>query len=221
MPIELPDLPYAYDGLEPHISASTLKLHHGKHHRAYVEQVVYLEGVAATDGEAAGDDRTLEQIIHDSAGQEKLRQLFNNAAQAWNHAFYWNSMRPAGGGKPYGEIEAKIAKDFGSYRSFVQQLVFAATGQFGSGWAWLVLDDGKLKVVKTSNADTPIVHGQTPILVIDVWEHAYYLDYQNRRGDYVNAFLEHLANWDFANQNLAQLETRPGLLKKAWASTGL
>jgi Fe-Mn family superoxide dismutase len=201
MPITLPQLPYPYDALEPHISRTTLEVHHGKHHRAYVEKVKTL----AREVHLA--DQPLERIIQQTAGQAGHRALFNNAAQAWNHAFYWRSLRPGGGGGPQGEIAERVKTDLGGYGSFVEQLAAAATGQFGSGWAWLVLDGNRLKVTQTANADTPLADGQTPLLTIDVWEHAYYLDYQNRRADYVAAIIEHLINWDFASRNLSRRRT--------------
>ena len=198
MPITLPPLPYPYDALEPHISRTTLEIHHDKHHRAYVDKVKTL----AQQVRLA--DQPLERIIQQTAGQDRHRALFNNAAQAWNHAFYWRSLRPGGGGEPQGEIAERVKTDLGGYGPFVEQLTAAATGQFGSGWAWLVLDGNKLKVTQTANADTPLAHGQTPLLTIDVWEHAYYLDYQNRRADYVAAAIKQLINWDFASRNLSR-----------------
>jgi len=197
MPITLPQLPYPHEALEPHISRTTLEIHHGKHHRAYVEKV----NILAKD--VPLDDQSLEGIIKQTVGEDRHRALFNNAAQAWNHAFYWRSLAPNGGGAPDGEIGKRIDADFGDYDTFAKQFTAAAIGQFGSGWAWLVLDGDKLKVTTTANADTPLAHGQTPLLVVDVWEHAYYLDYQNRRADYAAVVVEHLLNWDFANQNLA------------------
>jgi Fe-Mn family superoxide dismutase len=197
MPIQLPQLPYAYYALEPYISHVTLDLHHREHHRGYVEKTKNL----AKPLQLA--DLPLERIIQQAAGQPGQRELFNNAAQAWNHAFYWRSLRPGGGGKPKGEIAARIDADLGGYRAFAKLFATAATGQFGSGWAWLVLEDGKLAITTTANADTPIVHGQTPLLTIDVWEHAYYLDRRNRRGDYVSAVIAHLLDWDFAARNLS------------------
>jgi len=196
MQLALPSLPYPYEALEPFISRTTLELHHGKHHRAYVEK-------ASALAKAAGmEDKPLAQIVHETAGQERHRALFNNAAQAWNHAFYWKSLDPRGGGAPDGELAAHIKTDLGGHESFVASFAAAATGQFGSGWAWLVMKDGKLAITTTGNADTPIAHGQVPLLTIDVWEHAYYLDYQNRRADYAEAVIKHLLNWDFANANL-------------------
>jgi Fe-Mn family superoxide dismutase len=190
MAITLPELPYAQDALEPHISANTLSYHHGKHHNAYVTNLNNLiEGT-----ELAG--KTLEEIIQASSGG-----VFNNAAQVWNHTFYWNSLSPNGGGQPSGALADKIAEDFGSYDAFKEAFAKAAATQFGSGWAWLVLENGTLKITQTGNADTPLVKGQTPLLTIDVWEHAYYLDYQNKRPDYITTFVEKLANWEFAAQN--------------------
>jgi Fe-Mn family superoxide dismutase len=197
MAFTLPELPYAQNALEPHITANTLSFHHGKHHNTYV---VNLNGLIK-DGPLA--DASLEDIIMDAAGDASKAGVFNNAAQVWNHTFYWNSMKPGGGGKPTGAIAAKIDADFGSYDKFVEEFKAAGATQFGSGWAWLVLDGGKLKVTKTPNADLPMAHGQTAILTCDVWEHAYYLDFQNRRPDYLATFLDSLVNWDFANANLA------------------
>jgi Fe-Mn family superoxide dismutase len=195
MAIELPDLPYSKDALAPHISAETLTFHHDKHHNAYVTKTNEL--IAGTDLENA----SIEEIAQ--AAQDKGDQgLLNQAAQVYNHTFYWHSMSPNGGGEPTGDIAAKIVEDFGSYEEFATQFKSAGATQFGSGWAWLVLDGGTLKVEKSLNADTPLVHGKTPIITMDVWEHAYYLDYQNRRPDYMGAFLGELINWDFANQNL-------------------
>lgn len=197
MAFTLPELPYAQDALEPHITANTLSFHHGKHHNTYV---VNLNGLIK-DGPLA--DASLEDIIKHAAGDSAKAGMFNNAAQVWNHTFYWHSMKPGGGGKPTGAIAAKIDADFGSYDKFVEEFKAAGATQFGSGWAWLVLEDGKLKVTKTPNADLPMAHGQTAILTCDVWEHAYYLDFQNRRPDYLATFLDKLVNWDFANANLA------------------
>ncbi|RVU39246.1 superoxide dismutase [Hwanghaeella grinnelliae] len=197
MAFELPALPYAQDALEPHISANTLSFHYGKHHNTYVTNLNNL----VKDTDLAG--KSLEEIVKAVAGDASKAGIFNNAAQVWNHTFYWHSMTPNGGGAPTGAIAAKIDEDLGGYDKFVEEFKAAATTQFGSGWAWLVLDGGKLKVTKTANADSPIAHGQTPLLTIDVWEHAYYLDYQNRRPDYIATFLDSLVNWDFANQNLA------------------
>lgn len=198
MAFELPPLPYADTALEPHMTAKTFSFHHAKHHQAYVTNLNNL----VKDTPLA--DASLEDVIKASAGDAAKAGIFNNAAQVWNHTFFWNSMKPNGGGKPTGAIAAKIDADLGGYDKFVEAFKTAGTTQFGSGWAWLVVEDGKLKVTKTGNADTPLVHGQTALLTIDVWEHAYYLDYQNRRPDFISAFLDHLVNWDFANANLAK-----------------
>jgi Fe-Mn family superoxide dismutase len=195
MAITLPDLPYAQDALEPHISANTLSFHHGKHHNAYVTKTNEL--ISGTDLENVSIEE-ISQAAHDKGDQG----LFNQAAQVWNHTFYWNSMSPNGAGEPTGDIADKIKEDFGSYEEFANAFKTAGATQFGSGWAWLVLDGGKLKVEKTPNAGTPLVEGKTPLITMDVWEHAYYLDYQNRRPDYMGAFLGSLINWDFANANL-------------------
>lgn len=198
MTIKLPDLPYSQDALAPHISAQTLSFHHGKHHKAYVDNLNKLiEGT-----ELAG--KSLEDIIKATAGKPDKAGIFNNAAQVWNHTFYWHSMKPKGGGKPTGAIAARIDADFGSYDKFVEAFSQAGATQFGSGWAWLCLKNGKLEVTKTPNAETPLTAGSKPLLTMDVWEHAYYLDFQNRRPDYIKTFLGHLVNWDFANQNLQQ-----------------
>ena len=196
MAIELPALPYEADALEPYIGATTLGFHHGKHHQTYVTNTNNL--IKGTDLENA----SLEALIAASANNAEKVGLFNNAAQVWNHTFYWSCMKKGGGGAPTGAIAAKINEDFGSYDAFAEAIKNAGLTQFGSGWAWLVLDGGKLKITKTANADTPMAHGQKAILTVDVWEHAYYLDYQNRRADYLDLFLKHLVNWDFANANL-------------------
>ena len=192
----LPPLPYAENALDPVISAHTISFHYGKHHKAYVDNLNKL--VAGT--EFAG--LPLEKIIADATGKADKTAVFNNAAQAWNHTFYWNSLTPKGGGEPSQALKTKIESSFGSVDACKKELALAATTQFGSGWAWLVLDGDKLKVIKTSNADSPLTKGMKPLLTIDVWEHAYYLDYQNRRADYVNAVLEKLINWNFASSNL-------------------
>lgn len=196
MTISLPDLPYSRDDLAPYISENTLNFHYGKHHTAYVDNLNKL--IEGTD--LAG--KSLEDIIVKVANDANNVAIFNNAAQVWNHTFYWKSIVPGGGGTPSGNIADKLQTDFGGYEKFAEQLKKAALAQFGSGWAWLVLNAGKLEVVKTSNADTPIAHGLKPLMTVDVWEHAYYLDYQNRRGDYLNAFFNNLINWDFVNIQL-------------------
>lgn len=194
MPFTLPDLPYAANALEPHVSAETFSFHHGKHHNAYITKL----NDAIKDTPLA--EKSLEEIIMESAKDKG--GLFNNAAQTWNHTFFWNSMKPNGGGKPSGKLAEMIDSSFGSFDAFVEKFKNAAATQFGSGWAWLVEDNGKLEVMATANADLPMVHGKKALLTIDVWEHAYYLDYQNRRPDFVSAFLDHLVNWEFAEKNL-------------------
>lgn len=197
MAFELPPLPYSKDALEPHISARTLEFHHGKHHATYVTNTNNL----IKDTPLA--NASLEEIIQETARNRPQQEgIFNNAAQVWNHTFFWNSMRPNGGGQPSGDIADKIKQDFGSYEEFREKFKTAAATQFGSGWAWLTLEGGKLNVIKTPNAEDPMILGQKALLTLDVWEHAYYLDYQNRRPDFITAFLDHLVNWDFASQNL-------------------
>jgi superoxide dismutase, Fe-Mn family len=192
----LPPLPYRDDALEPIISAATLRLHYGKHNAGYVDQLNTL--VAGT---RFADD-SLERIIALTTGIPEHSQIFNNAAQAWNHAFYWRSLRPEGGGPPPPALKSRLEASFGDFAAFKSQLSNAATTQFGSGWAWLVVEGSELMVLSTSNATRPAAQRVTPLLAIDVWEHAYYLDYQNRRADYVTAVLDRLINWDFALANL-------------------
>jgi Fe-Mn family superoxide dismutase len=194
----LPPLPYPENALAPVISANTLSFHYGKHHKAYLDNLNKL--VAGTEYEAA----TLEKIITDTAGKADKTPIFNNAAQTWNHTFYWNGLKPNGGGKPTGRIAQMIESDLGGYEQFKKDFAQAGVTQFGSGWAWLVAEGGKLKLVKTGNADNPLTKGQVPLLTLDVWEHAYYLDYQNRRPDHLSAAIDQLLNWDFANENLAR-----------------
>jgi superoxide dismutase, Fe-Mn family len=191
MTVSLPALPYAKDALVPHISAETLDFHHGKHHNAYVTNLnKLLEGKPEAE-------KSLDDIIMSSEGG-----VFNNAAQIWNHTFYWNSMKPGGGGTPTGDLLAAIVRDFGSFEKFKEEFTAAATTQFGSGWAWLVSHNGKLSVTKTANADLPMKHGQKALLTLDVWEHAYYIDFRNARPKYIETFFASLANWDFAAANL-------------------
>jgi superoxide dismutase, Fe-Mn family len=197
-PLTLPPLPYAENALEPVISAKTLSFHYGKHHKTYVETTNKL--IVGT--ELA--DRPLEEIVTATAGKADRVALFNNAAQAWNHQFYWQSLKPNGGGSPPAALKQKIEESFGSLDACKKELSATAVGQFGSGWAWLVLEGAKLKVIKTANADTPLTQGAKPLLTIDVWEHAYYLDYQNKRVDYANALIDKLLNWEFAARNLAE-----------------
>ncbi|MGA2366508.1 MAG: superoxide dismutase [Steroidobacteraceae bacterium] len=198
LPLTLPALPWAENALEPVISAKTISFHYGKHHKTYVETANKL--IVGT--ELA--DLPLDQIVRATAGKADRVGIFNNAAQAWNHDFYWNSLKPKGGGEPPSALKAKMDSAFGGVDACKKELANAAVQQFGSGWAWLVLDGDKLKIVKTGNAETPIAQGLKPLLTIDVWEHAYYLDYQNKRIDYVNALIDKLANWEFAAQNLAK-----------------
>ena len=197
MAYELPALPYDYTALAPYISKSTLEFHHDKHHAAYVNNYNGLVKDTPFDSQA------IEEVIKAVAGDASKAGIFNNAAQAWNHTFYWNSIKPNGGGTPTGALADKITAYFGSFEAFVDEFKKAGATQFGSGWAWLVLDGGTLKVTKTGNAENPLTTGATPLLTMDVWEHAYYLDYQNRRPDYINDFLTKLVNWDFVAANFA------------------
>jgi len=201
MPIELTRLDYAFDALEPHISSTTLKTHHGKHHRTYVEKANQL--LEGTPLAGATVEEIVRQAAQRKASDAKMAKLYNNAGQAWNHSFYWRSLRPPGGAKPSGALAAAIASAFGGQDKLEEQLKTAATDQFGSGWAWLVLDGSTLRVVSTSNADSPLTTPQRPLLTLDVWEHAYYLDYQERRPEYLKAAIGNLINWDFAAQNFA------------------
>jgi len=196
MSFTLPQLPYAKDALAPVISANTLDFHHGKHHNAYVTNLNNL--IQGTDLA----DAALTDIIKKTAGDAAKAGVFNNAAQVWNHTFFWNSMKPGGGGKPGGAVAQRIEADFGGYDKFAEAFKTAGVTQFGSGWAWLVDKGGKLEVMKTPNADSPLAHGVKALMTCDVWEHAYYLDYQNRRPDFLQAFLDKLVNWDFVNANL-------------------
>lgn len=196
MAFELPPLPYPKNALEPHTSARTLEFHHDKHHQAYVTALNNL----TKDSPLAS--QSLEDIIRGTAKDESKTGIFNNAAQVWNHTFFWNCMKPQGGGNPSGDVAQAIDKSFGSLDKFKEEFKQAATTQFGSGWAWLVRDGDKVKISKTPNAVNPLSQGQAALLTCDVWEHAYYLDYQNRRPDFVQTFLDHLINWDFVAKNL-------------------
>jgi superoxide dismutase, Fe-Mn family len=193
MAIELPPLPYAADALDPHISARTISFHYGKHHATYVAN---LNGLIEGTPNA---DKSLEEII----AVAEPGGLYNNAAQVWNHTFYWNSMAPSGGGDPSGDLATAIDSSFGSASDFKQQLVDKAKGNFGSGWTWLIKEGDGLAILNTDDADTPIKHGKTPLLTVDVWEHAYYLDYQNARPAYLETFVDKLLNWEFAAANFA------------------
>jgi Fe-Mn family superoxide dismutase len=192
MSISLPDLPYDKDALAPHMSAETLEYHYGKHHAGYVKKVN-----SAIEGTEHAD-QSLEEIVMSAEGG-----LLNSAAQTWNHNFFWNCLKPSGGGEPTGDLLDAIKRDFGSHDEFKKRFAATAAAQFGSGWAWLVQVDGKLKVRSTSNADLPMKHGQTALFTIDVWEHAYYIDYRNARQKFIEAVLDNLANWDFAAEQLA------------------
>ncbi len=190
MAYALPDLPFGKEDLAPHLSAETFDFHHGKHHNAYVGKLNEL-----LDGDSS---KSLEELIRSTEGG-----VFNNAAQVWNHTFYWNCMKAAGGGSPSGDLAAAIDRDFGSFDAFVTAFKGAGMARFGSGWAWLVKDDsGKLSVVETLNAGNPLSDGLTPLLTCDVWEHAYYIDYRNARPKYLEVFCDHLVNWDFVASQL-------------------
>ena len=191
MSFELPQLPYAKDALVPYMSAETFDFHFGKHHAAYVAKLN-----AAVEG-TPNANKSLEDIIRSAEGG-----LFNNAAQHWNHSFFWNCLKPGGGGEPSGDLSAAITRDFGSFAKFKEQFANAAATQFGSGWAWLVSSNGKLAITSTSNADLPLAHNQTALFTIDVWEHAYYIDYRNARPQFIGAVLDNLANWDFVADKL-------------------
>ena len=185
MTFELPELPYSLDALAPYISQQTLEFHYGKHHRTYVDNLNKM--VAGTEHEG----KSLEDVVKSAEGG-----VFNNAAQVWNHTFYWESMKPGGGGEPQGDVGEALGKAFGSYGAFREEFTEAAKTQFGSGWAWLVHDGSGLSIMKTANADLPLAHDLAALLTVDVWEHAYYLDYQNRRPDYLDAFLDNLVDWE-------------------------
>ncbi len=198
MAFTLPDLPYAQDALEPYYSANTLSFHHGKHHNAYINKTNEL--IAGTDL----DGKSVEEVIS-AAHSAGNKGLYNQSAQIWNHTFFWHSMKPGGGGAPSGELASMIDASFGSLDDFKNQFIASAVGNFGSGWTWLVKEGDSLKIVNTDDADTPLVNpNQTPLFTVDVWEHAYYLDYQNLRPKFVETFLDNLVNWDFAAENLAK-----------------
>jgi Fe-Mn family superoxide dismutase len=196
VPQQQPNLPYGEDALEPVISAKTISFHYGKHHKGYLDKLNRL--IAGTELAHL----SLEKIIAATKAKPEQVSIFNNAAQVWNHNFYWSSLRPGGGGKPPAVLAKMIESSFGSLEACRKALAEAATGQFGSGWAWLVQEGSRITVVKTANADNPLAPGMKPLITIDVWEHAYYLDYQNRRADYVNAVIDKLLNWEFAAGNL-------------------
>ncbi|HLD95259.1 MAG TPA: superoxide dismutase [Alphaproteobacteria bacterium] len=195
MSFNLPELPYGFEDLEPYISAKTLEFHYGKHHKAYVDNLNKL--IQGTFFE----DLSLEDIILQTANKLEFLSIFNNAAQVWNHTFFWHCLKNSSNG-PSDSVKERLVKDFGSFDAFKEEFKAAALAQFGSGWAWLVLKEGALSIMKTSNADLPMTSGAKALLTCDVWEHSYYLDYQNRRGDYVECFLKNLVNWDFVAKNL-------------------
>jgi len=200
-PFSLPPLPWSEDALAPVVSAKTIGLHYGKHHRAYVNKLNEL--VAGTPMA----DMPLERVIMESANG-KNQKVFNNAAQTWNHTFFWNCLRPNGGGKPGSQIAQRIDSDLGGFDAFKKNFAETAVNTFGSGWAWLAMKDGKLEIMSTSNAENPLTKGATPILTIDVWEHAYYVDYENRRPEFVGAVIDKLLNWEFAEKQMAQAGAR-------------
>jgi superoxide dismutase, Fe-Mn family len=204
MVFELPPLPYPQNALEPYISAKTLEFHHGKHHKTYVDTLNRL-----VEGKPEAE-MSLEEIIVATHRDDAKTAMFNNAAQSWNHTFFWHCLTKEGGGEPRGDLKKAIDHDLGGLDKFAKEFREAATTQFGSGWAWLVFDAGKLKVIKTPNAVNPVAGSQTALVTCDVWEHAYYLDYQNRRPDFVQAFLDHLINWDFVAKNLAKAMEKAG-----------
>ncbi len=197
-PFTLPPLPFSQNALEPIISEKTISFHYGKHHKKYVDTTNEL--IKGTQLEKS----TLEQIIRETSGKANMHKLYNNAAQAWNHWFYWNCLTSGGEKMPKGKLSEAIKSSFGNYDNFAKELINAATDQFGSGYAWVVRDNGKLKITTTTNANNPISHGQKPLFAIDVWEHAYYLDYQNKRIDYVTAIIGNLVNWEFVEKNLLE-----------------
>jgi Fe-Mn family superoxide dismutase len=199
MPFEQQPLPFAPDALEPYgMKAETFEYHYGKHHKAYVDNLNKL-----IEGKPEYAGKSLEDVIRMAAGDAAKAGIFNNAAQVWNHTFFWNSLKPGGGGAPSGDLAAKINAAFGSYDKFKEAFATAAATQFGSGWAWLVEEAGTLKITKTPNAENPLTHGQKPLLTLDVWEHAYYIDFRNARPAYIANFLDKLVNWDFVAANLA------------------
>ena len=210
MAFKLPPLPYAYGALEPYMSQKTLEFHHDRHHATYVSTLnTLVKGTALAD-------TSLEDLILTTAHDPSKALIFNNASQVWNHAFFWHCMKPGGGGQPSGVLAEKLNDRFGSFDQFVNEFKSAGVFQFGSGYVWLVLDRDELKVVKTGDATNPMVHQQIPLLSCDVWEHAYYLDFQNRRPDFLQAFLEHLVNWDFVTQQL-QMEHRNSVVNGRWS----
>ncbi|MEO5972907.1 MAG: superoxide dismutase, partial [Sphingomicrobium sp.] len=195
MSFTLPDLPFAKDALAPHMSAETLEFHHGKHHRAYVTKTNDLAAKAGLDG------KSLVEVVR-AAKEKGDTKLFNNAAQLWNHSFFWQCLAPATGQAPTDDLAKRIERDFGSIDSFLDKLVTASAEHFSNGWGWLVLDGDTLKVTSLHDADTPLIHGLTPLFTLDVWEHAYYIDYRNERPKFAAAVLKNIVNWEFVAQNL-------------------
>ncbi len=198
MTFTLPDLPYPHDALQPYMSRETLEFHHDKHHNAYVTAGNNL--LKGTEFEG----KSVEEVVKGSYG--KNQALFNNAGQHYNHIHFWQWMKPNGGGAVPGALQSKIDSDLGGFDKFRTDFIAAGVGQFGSGWAWLSLNNGKLEITKTPNGENPLVHGGTPLLGVDVWEHSYYIDYRNLRAKWVETFLSSLVNWDFVNQNLAAVK---------------
>jgi len=203
MKISFAELPYPENALEPHYSQRTISFHYGKHHRTYYDNLVKM--IPGTKFE----NMTLEEMVKESARDASHQGVFNNAGQVWNHDLFWRSMKPNGGGEPQGELRQAIDRDFGSFEELKKQLADKAVKQFGSGWAWLVASGGKLSVTSTANAQNPLVQGGTALLAIDVWEHAYYLDYQNRRAEFVDLFLKNLVNWDNAAARFDTAKNEP------------
>jgi Fe-Mn family superoxide dismutase len=202
MTFELPELTYSKDALQPFMSAETLEYHHGKHHKAYVDKGNELLKGTGLEG------KSLEEICKVSFAKPELSTLFNNAGQHWNHIHFWKWMKPNGGGSIPGELEKKLKEDFGSIDAFKEQFTQAGITQFGSGWCWLVSNNGKLEIMKTPNGENPIVHGKQALLGCDVWEHSYYIDYRNRRPDYLKAFLENLVNWEYVAELYSQKQAQ-------------
>jgi Fe-Mn family superoxide dismutase len=198
MAFELPALPYSKDALQPYMSAETLEFHHGKHHQAYVDALNKLVPGSALDG------KSLDEIVMESAGKPDMQAIFNNAGQHWNHTNFWKWMKPDGGGAIPGEVEKRLVADFGSVDKFKEDFATNGVGQFGSGWVWLVSDGNKLSIMKTPNGDNPLAHGSHALLGCDVWEHSYYIDYRNKRADYLKAFVNNLVNWDYVAELLAK-----------------
>jgi Fe-Mn family superoxide dismutase len=198
MAFELPELPYSKDALQPYMSAETLEFHHGKHHQAYVDALNKLVPGSPLDG------KSLDEIVQEASGKPDFQAIFNNAGQHWNHTNFWKWMKPNGGGSIPGELEEKILSDFGNVDKFKDDFVQGGVGQFGSGWVWLVTDGHHLSIMKTANGDNPLAHGKHALLGCDVWEHSYYIDYRNKRADYLKAFINNMVNWDYVGELFAK-----------------